>query len=327
MVSFQSKLAQGLRTRGIEVVYCLKDTPYSSILVIGGTRDLIGLGQARRQGIPVIQRLNGMNWLHRLRRTGVRHYLRAEYGNFILALIRSQFASQIVYQSKFAQRWWERERGPTRVPARVIYNGVDLERYTPDGPHSRSENSWRVLLVEGRLAGGYEIGLETAIGLVERLQTVCTQPVELVVAGAVETTLQQYWTRHSGAKLQFLGQISADRIPEVDRSAHLLYSADIHAACPNAVVEAMACGLPVVAFDTGALPELVSGSAGRIVPYGSDAWKLGPPDLEALTDAASQVFQEQDRYRVAARARAQAAFGLDPMVKAYIEVLLPGVLG
>jgi glycosyltransferase involved in cell wall biosynthesis len=323
MASFQNKLAQGLFARGIDVVYRLKDTPYAAVLVIGGIRDLWGLWQARRQGIPVVQRLNGMNWLHRLRRTGARHFLRAEYGNAILALIRSRIANQIVYQSEFARHWWEREHGPTRVLARVIYNGVDLERYTPAGPHQRPEDRWRVLLVEGRLAGGYEIGLETAVELVERLQSACSQPVELVVAGAVEASLQQHWQRQSAVPLHFLGQITPERIPEIDRSAHLLYSADIHAACPNSVVEALACGLPVVAFDTGALPELVSENAGRIVPYGSDPWKLGTPDMEALTRAANQVLQAQNIYRPAARARAQAALGLDAMVEAYLEDLLP----
>ena len=65
------------------------------------------------------------------------------------------------------------------------------------------------------------------------------------------------------------GTVSRERIPEIDRSAHLLFSADLHPACPNSVIEAMACGLPVVAFDTGALNELVLGDSGRTCPL----WK------------------------------------------------------
>ena len=324
MASFQRKLAQGLESRGIEVVYRLDDAPFAAVLVVGGLRDLAGLWKVRQRGIPVVQRLNGMNWLHRLRRTGAPHYLRAEYGNAILRLIRSRIAAKIVYQSKFASAWWEREHGPTRVPAWVIYNGVDLERYTPHGSHSRPEHAWRVLLVEGRLAGGYEIGLETAVGLVQRLQATSSRPIELVVAGDVAHSLQAYWQNHAQTSIHFLGQVPPERIPEVDRSAHLLYSADIHAACPNAVVEALACGLPVAAFDTGALSELVTGAAGKIVPYGGDPWKLDPPDLGSLASAALEILEEQDRFRPAARARAEAALGLDRMVEAYLEVLLPG---
>ena len=45
---------------------------------------------------------------------------------------------------------------------------------------------------------------------------------------------------------------------------------------PNSVIEALACGLPVVSFDTGALPELVTPGAGRVVAYGGDPWRLDP---------------------------------------------------
>src|SRR4030042_679802 len=108
MVSFRGKLAKGLENRGIKISYDLSDTPYDVVLVIGGTRNLVGLWRARRLGIPVVQRLNGMNWIHRKRPTGIKHYLRAEYGNIILSLIRSRLADRIVYQSEFSRQWWER---------------------------------------------------------------------------------------------------------------------------------------------------------------------------------------------------------------------------
>ena len=73
MVSFRARLSEGLQRRGVQVTDRLEDEPYCSVLVIGGTRELPGLWRARRKGIPVVQRLNGMNWIHRLRRTGLRH--------------------------------------------------------------------------------------------------------------------------------------------------------------------------------------------------------------------------------------------------------------
>jgi len=80
------------------------------------------------------------------------------------------------------------------------------------------------------------------------------------------------------------GLIPRDAIPALDRSAHLLYSADLNAACPNSVIEALACGLPVAGFATGALPELVTGDSGRLVPYGGDPWKLDTPAVPALVE-------------------------------------------
>ncbi len=115
--------------------------------------------------------------------------------------------------------------------------------------------------------------------------------------------------------------VPGEQIPEVDRSAHLLYSADVNAACPNSVIEALACGLPVLAYDTGALPEMISGGAGRIVPYGGDPWKLDSPDLPALVEAAGDILQNQDAYRRAARVRAEQVFSLERMVQGYLDAL------
>jgi glycosyltransferase involved in cell wall biosynthesis len=322
MVSFAAKLTAGLKALGVETLSDLRSMDYDTLLVIGGTRDLPGLWRARRRGVRIVQRLNGMNWIHRIHRTGWRHTLRAEYGNFILATIRARLADHIVYQSEFARHWWERAHGPTKVSNSVIYNGVDLNAYTPDGPSSRPEDHYRLLLVEGSLGGGYEMGLETAVQLAESLARTqnLDKPVELVVVGQVAADLQARWQQQAQVPLQFTGLVARDRIPEIDRSAHLLYSADVNAACPNSVIEALACGLPVVGFDTGALPELVTGYAGRIVPYGRDVWRLEAPDVPALTCAAAEILADPPRFRSAARTRARQAFGLERMVLAYLEV-------
>ena len=61
--SFQLQLVKGLASLGVEVCHDLQDIPYDAVLVIGGTRQLMGLWRARKRGIPILQRLNGMNWL------------------------------------------------------------------------------------------------------------------------------------------------------------------------------------------------------------------------------------------------------------------------
>jgi glycosyltransferase involved in cell wall biosynthesis len=333
MVSFQHKLAQGLSARGVPVCYNLKDEPYSSILVIGGTRQIVGLWQARRRGVRLVQRLDGMNWLHRFRRTGVRHYLRSEYGNLLLAFIRARLADWIVYQSAFSQHWWESARLLPTAPSSVVYNGVDLGVYHPQGTQQRPEKRLRILLVEGSLMGGYEQGLESAVHLAEVLEERKNLAhslrgeqlsLELMVVGRIAQSTQEYWSRQSKVPITWTGLVPAQRIPELARSAHLLYSADLNPACPNSVIEALACGLPVLAFDTGALPEMVPAGAGRVVPYGGNPWVLDPPDIPALVEGAEDIFRFQVSYRTAARLHAEKKFGLDPMVDAYLHILQDG---
>jgi glycosyltransferase involved in cell wall biosynthesis len=329
MVSFRARLSAGLEGRGIRVTDDVQSGA-DAVLVIGGTRQLGGLWRARRGGARIVQRLNGMNWLHRQRRTGLRHFIRSGTGNWLLATIRSRLAHTIVYQSEFSRGWWERVYGPTPAAYSVIYNAVDLTQFTPHGAHTRPEGKCRILLVEGSLMGGYEYGLEAAAGLAGGLAGLedfaysrsYPEGVELMVAGRVAPEVSARWQARSPVPIQWAGLLPAQAIPALDRSAHLLYSADINAACPNAVIEALACGLPVLAFDTGALPELVEGGAGRVVPYGGDPWKLDPPDLPALTQAALDILVNLDDYRAAARRRAEDLFGLDRMLDAYIKVLL-----
>jgi glycosyltransferase involved in cell wall biosynthesis len=320
VTSFQAKLAAGLERCGHQICYDLDERPYQAVLLTGGVRNLHRLVCARRGGARIVQRLDGINWLHRRLPTGTRHYLRAEYGNRLLALLRARFVTQIVYQSEFVQGWWRSRFGQERTPTSVIHNGVDLSIFRPDGPQERPPDHFRVLLVEGSLQGGYENGLETALGLAERLAE--SRPVELKVVGRVSQQLQTATQSRSRIPILWAGLVPHEQIPGLDRSAHLLYSADLNAACPNSVIEALACGLPVAAFATGALPELVIGDSGRLVPYGGDPWKLDNPDVSALAEAAAEILQNQAHFRAAARQRAEEAFGLDRMVERYLDVLL-----
>lgn len=319
MASFRLKFEDGLQARGVHITH----DPHQSadaVLVIAGTRNLLSLWAAKRRGTPIVQRLDGINWVQRARWTGPRYHARAEYGNALLAFVRARLAERVVYQSQFIRRWWEDWYGPARVPARVILNGVDLSRYTPAGSASQPAERFRILVVEGSLAGGLNTGLRAAARLAGML--IEKFPIELVVAGHVDAATRTDLQRKSRAPIHFLGLVPREQIPELDRSAHLLFSAEINAPCPNSVIEALACGLPVLGFDTGALSELVVGDAGRLVPYGGDPWKLEPPDVPALIEAATEILEDQPRFRRAARARAEAALGLDQMVDDYLNVLL-----
>jgi len=320
VTSFQAKLVAGLERCGHQACFNLNEKPYQAVLLTGGVRDLPELVRARRGGSRIVQRLDGINWLHRRLPTGARHYLRAEYGNRLLALLRARFVTQIIYQSEFVQGRWQRRFGKEQPASFVIHTGGDLSVFTPDGPPERPTDHFRLLLVEGSLQGGYESGLETGLELAERLAE--SRPVELKVVGRVSPELQSVMQSKSRIPILWAGLLPHEQIPGMDRSAHLLYSADLNAACPNSVIEALACGLPVTGFATGALPELVTGDSGRLVPYGGDPWKLDRPDVPALADAAAEILQNQAHYRAAARQRAEEAFGLDRMVERYLDVLL-----
>ena len=317
--SFRLKFEDGLRTRGVDITHD-PSQPSDAILVLAGTRHLLPLWKARSRGQRIAQRLNGINWVHKKRKTGLKHYLRAEYGNFILSIIRSRIATNIIYQSEFSRQWWEDWYGKTPVPSHAIHNGVDLKLYSPT--ETSTSLPYKLLLVEGSLGGGYEMGLDNAIHLTKILQQKHNLQVQLTVVGKITDEHKKQVEAKTQISINWMGSVPRERIPEIDRSAHLLFSADLNAACPNSVIEALACGLPVLSFDTGALKELVHGDAGRVVSYGGDPWNIDPPDIESLAGAAIEILINQTLFRKSAREQAEKNLGLDQMVDRYLEVLL-----
>jgi glycosyltransferase involved in cell wall biosynthesis len=325
MASFRLKFEAGLRVRGIDVTYALDDNA-DAVLVIAGTRFILDLGRLRRRGIRVVQRLDGINWVHRVKWSGVRYTVRAVYGNAMLALIRNRFADQVIYQSEFIRNWWEDWYGLADAPATVIHNGIDLLAYTHNGDHDRPTNGYRMLLLEGSLARGLNSGLFHAVAVAQKLSA--KYPMEVIVAGTVDETTQRKinsvisTTSAVNFSVKFLGTVPRAEVPKLARSSHLMYCAEVNPPCPNSVIEALACGLPVIGFDTGSLKELVGEDAGCIVPYGANPWELETPAIDSLAASAERVLENRDSFRAAARRRAEEKFGLDEMVEAYLKVLL-----
>jgi glycosyltransferase involved in cell wall biosynthesis len=114
------------------------------------------------------------------------------------------------------------------------------------------------------------------------------------------------------------GVVPREDIPAIDRAAHVLFSTDLNAACPNSVIEALACGLPVLAYDTGALAEMVQDGAGEVVPYGADHWQLEDPLIPPLAEACLTHLQDNPAYRQRARAAQKRPLAWITMMTGYL---------
>jgi glycosyltransferase involved in cell wall biosynthesis len=92
----------------------------------------------------------------------------------------------------------------------------------------------------------------------------------------------------------------------------------VHAAradtFPNTVLEALACGIPVVATAVGGIPEQVEdGRTGFLVPVG---------DAPALAERLTQLLSEHDlrvRLGIQAAAAARSRFDLERQADAYLD--------
>src|SRR5205823_537644 len=92
-------------------------------------------------------------------------------------------------------------------------------------------------------------------------------------------------------------------------------------ACPNAVIEAMACGLPIVASNVNGITDIFEAgeqSGGLLVP---------PGDARALARALGQIFSDHALardLRLRAQYRAETNFSMQVVGKQLSSFLLNG---
>ena len=121
-------------------------------------------------------------------------------------------------------------------------------------------------------------------------------------------------------RVHLLGEYAQRDAPGVLRRAHVLLHTKLKDPCPTLVVEAMACGLPVVYPASGGTVELVGGEAGIGVAH-PDTWERDvPPAPEAMADAVVRVLADLAAYSARARERALERFALEPWVERHREL-------
>jgi glycosyltransferase involved in cell wall biosynthesis len=143
--------------------------------------------------------------------------------------------------------------------AGVIYNSIDLKSY----PFDRSRTNSNLLFLS-RIS--YEKGAHLAIEMAKKMQT------RLIIAGNVDTVDERYFKEEilpkvDGDQIKYVGEVNFEQKTKLLVEAYCLL-APITWPEPFGLfmVEAMACGTPVVAINRGSVPELIRhGETGFVV--------------------------------------------------------------
>jgi len=224
-----------------------------------------------------------------------------------------QRADFVFYQSAFGRRMCDAILGPRRGPAAILANAVDTEHFVPAAADPAT-NELRVLL-GGTQFRGYRLRLALeAFALVA-----CRRAdARLWVTGRLKwlpdpvaaRRQAEAWCRELGltGRVELLGPYSQQQAPEILRRAHLLLHTMALDCCPTVVIEAMACGLPVVYGAGGGVPDLVGSEAGVGVPLVDDFERLQLPEPAALARAILVAAERRGELGVAGRRRAVERF-------------------
>ena len=114
-------------------------------------------------------------------------------------------------------------------------------------------------------------------------------PHNLVIAGGkgwlYEEILQEIKAQQLEGRVEFIGYVDDADLPALYSAATLFLMPSLYEGFGIPILEAMACGVPVIASDTSSLPEVV-GSAGVLLP---------PTDVQAWTNGIHQLLLNAPR--------------------------------
>lgn len=204
---------------------------------------------------------------------------------------------------------------PALIEGRVIPNGVDTSIFYPGDQVNARESldlpkDIPIILfvangIKGNLFKDYET-FRTAASLIGEM---INSPVHLVALGDDGVPEQL-----GHLCLQFVPRLNdPEKVAQYYRAADMYLHAAKAETFPNTILEAMACGLPVIASNVGGIPEqVIDGQTGLLVP---------PRNAELMASAVKYLLDNPilaKKLGDAAVSRVQELFTQDQMVQKYL---------
>ena len=191
-------------------------------------------------------------------------------------------ARMVITVSEFSRRELRELVG---VEAHVVEGGVDLERFTPQARTPVRPAGRYVLTVASQTRR------KNLVALGETARRLREQGIALVAAGGG----RPQFAAEGELPLQLLGHVDDADLPGLYAGAEAFVLPSLHEGYGLPVLEAMACGTPVVCADAGGLPEAAGGAA-RLVD---------PTDQRAIADAVMATLDDPAGPRAGGLARVE----------------------
>ncbi len=290
--------------------YCLKATPYINKLLADNHYDVCHaffalpcgvLAFRLRKKLPYMVSLRGsdvpgfnkrLDWMTGLMKPVFKRVLRDADG----IQANSEGLRQLAHETAAG------------ADIEIIHNGVDCRQFAPEGNRANVREH-RIICVS-RLIG--RKGIDDLIMALPKIKAELGQ-VKLTVVGDgnMKESLQALAESTGVASdITWLGYIDHDDLPGLYREADLFVLPSYFEGMSNALLEAMATGLPVVVTNTGGTDELVDGN-GLVIEAG---------DQDALARAVSEILAEEEKRQACSERSREIAvkFSWENVAQTYI---------
>ena len=276
------------------LVYCLSNAPYLPDMA---------LALLRRRDVPVVHNQNGVFY---------GGWYAGDWQAQNARMARSYHAAaHVFWQSEFCRRCADEFLGPRAGSGEILFNAIDTRHFRP---LARPANDRFTFLLSGKIDVHLHYRLESTIAGLAAARAKGLD-ARLVIAGWVaEPSRARAIAQADGLgvadHVTFTGAYTQEAAPAVYGAADAYVMTKHNDPCPNTVLEAMACGLPVLYSASGGVPELVGAEAGIGLPVRAGWGAPEVPDAGAIADGMLALARQHDGMARAARARAAAAFDI-----------------
>jgi glycosyltransferase involved in cell wall biosynthesis len=229
------------------------------------------------RGVPVVVNYRGGEADPFLRRA--RHVVRPTLARAAALAVPSRFLAEV-----FARHGFD---------STVLPNIVDTTRFAPSGV-AADRKSAPHLFVARNLERIYDVA--TALRAFARIRAAIPAATISIAGSGPERAALNALADSLGiaAAVRFTGQVDRDGMAALYRSADLVLNPSLVDNMPNSILEALACGVPVVSTDVGGVPYVVQHErTALLVKSGDDA---------AMAAAALSLLQQRERAAALVRA-------------------------
>lgn len=316
VTTFALKFKKGMEALGNEVFFEYRHEYDLLFMVVQAPfRHLI---EAKRRKIPIVQRLDGLFYWSV---SGWKYPLL----NLKAMIIRHIFTDFSVYQSHYSKYLAEKFLGrKTPDPATIIYNGIDLDLFSPNGEKIesiRDTPNQQIFFSASAFRRSDQI-----IPLLEALRIYkekYNRNFKALIAGPFRGEVSHIPSRYKNFKeIVFLGEKENFELPKYERASDIFIFTHLNPPCPNNIIEALGCGLPICGVADGSMPEIVreKGNALLIPASGNAFWKPRSYDVQAFAHNIHTLMSQRGRYARMSRVIAKERFSLDTMIREYDRV-------
>ena len=286
--TFQGIFENYLINKSCKLVYYGEKILPDVCFVISGTRHIFHLIYYKFRGVKIIQRLDGYNWRIKYKQDSVANILKMKLQNYLMNLIRKHIADEVVYQSNFVKKSWNNKFGTTKKNTSIILNCANKKFFQE--PKINGLNNLTVTCVEGHIQD--DETTRNILSELNKLTKVENKISDIEIYGKVKNkNFHQMYEN-----IDFKNHISRSEVSKIyQEKKRIFFCLEINPPCPNSLIEAIACQIPCVGFDTGSFKEIVH-EAGIAIPYGANPWEENSPNYSAVNTYIKKAIKSYDKF-------------------------------